>query len=271
MSDSSNNEETSEQAKTGHLGTSPLQKAIVSVLWSLIGLALVIYWYASPMMAVVVVWAVYMLAGYCRKRYQAHMLPSKFITRLRKSELYQIYVVRAVRRPGTHLLLWVVMVTPLFTVGTWVGSLNPVLTLEDMESRTGSVIKVALRQRIGTRKSCGDRVYLKTDDGTIIKYNGLLNGEALRILRGTTTKDVTIWSQRKISMPPCTEMDWITQVQVGTQIVDRYNMSWREAGRERSLRWTVIWPTIGAFAFWGIWLADRRAKTKIQDNVDCGT
>jgi hypothetical protein len=144
----------------------------VTILWALICLALVVYWYASPMMALFVVWAVCMLAGYCRKRYQAHMLPSSFTARLHRSELYQIYVVRAVRRPGTHLLLWVALIASVFTVSNWVGSLNPVLKLEEMESRTGSVVKVVKRQHVGTRKGCGDHVYLETGDGTIIQYNG---------------------------------------------------------------------------------------------------
>jgi hypothetical protein len=234
----------------------------VTILWALICLALVIYWYASPMMAIYVVAAICMLALYCRKRYQAHMLPPSFIARLRRSELYQIYVVRAVQRPGTHLLLWVAIIASVLTVAAGVSSLNPVLKLEEMESRTGSVIKVVERQRVGTRRSCGDRVYLKTGDGTIIQYNGLLDIDTLRILRVGTTKNVTIWSRRKIKIPPCAVTKWISQVQIGTQIVDRYDMNLRKEGRERLLRWTVIWPIIGALAFLGIWLADRRAKNK---------
>jgi hypothetical protein len=259
MSNSDNNEETSEQGKTERQGTSPLQKAIVTILWSLIGLALVSYWYVSSTMAVTVVAVVCMLAGYCRKRYQAHMLPSSFIARLSRRELYQIYVVRAVRRQGSHLLLWVALIASTFTVGNWVSSSNPVLKLEEMELRTGAVIKVALRQKVGTRK-CGDRVYLKTDDGTIMKYHGLLNDDALRILRGKTTKNVTIWSQRKIKLPPCAVRDWITQVQVDTKIVDPYNINMRRKVNKWQLRLNFIYPAIGALAFWGIWLADRRAK-----------
>ncbi|ALC14957.1 hypothetical protein DSOUD_0157 [Desulfuromonas soudanensis] len=260
MIDSDNNEETSEQDKVRRRETSLLQRGIVTLLWALICLALVIYWYASPIMALFVVCATYMLAGYCRKRYQAHMLPSSFTTRLRRNELYQIYVVRAVRRPGTHLLLWVALIASVFTVGNWVDSLNPVLKLEEMESRTGSVVKVVTRQHVGTRKGCGDRVYLETGDGTIIQYNGLLNNDALRILSGRVTTDVTIWSRRKIKLPPCAVTNWIAQVQIGTKVVNRYDIHMSEKGRKWLLRFNIIYPVIGFLAFFGIWLTDKKVN-----------
>ncbi len=234
----------------------------MAFLWALIGLALVVYWYASPILALLVVYGTYKLASYCRKRYQAYMLPPTVMARLRGDELYQIYVVRAVRRPGSHLLLWVAAISFVFTLGNLIDSLNPVLDLTEMDVKTGTVIKVVKRQHVGTRKGCGDTVYLKTVDGTLIRYNALLNNDALDILHGRTTKDVTLWSQTEIKLPPCEVMNWIRQVQVDNQIVHRYNMNRNKNVRKWLLRLNIIYPAIGVLALFGIWLADKKVNNK---------
>jgi hypothetical protein len=235
---------------------------VIAFLWALIGLGIGVFWYASPMLALLVIFGTCKLAGYCRKKIQVNMVPPTLIVRVRGNELYQMYVVRAVRRQGSHLLLWIAAISFVFTVGNWVDSLNPVLDLEEMDVKTGVVEKVYMRQRVGTRKGCGDIIYLRVEDGTLIRYNGLLNDDALRILYGRTTKEVTLWSQKEIQLPPCAKKNWINQIEVGNQIVDRYNKHWHERTKKWLLRLNVIYPVIGFLALFGIWRADRRSKYK---------
>jgi hypothetical protein len=259
MMNSTNNEEVSEQGKVRRRETTLLQWGIVAFLWALIGLAFGVFWYASPMLAVLVVYGTYKLASYCQKRHQAYMLPPSFTARLRGSELYQIYVVRAVRRQGSHLLLWVATISFVFTLGNWIDSLNPVLDLTEMNVKTGTVIKVVKRQKVGTRKGCGDTVYLNAGDGSIIQYNGLLDSDALKILGGRATNDVTLWSQKVIKLPPCSVMNWIRQVQIKNQIVDSYNINRRKNFHRWILRLNFIYPAIGFLALFGIWVADKKS------------
>jgi hypothetical protein len=175
-------------------------------------------------------------------------------------------VVRAVRRQGSHLLLWVATISFVFTLGNGIDSLNPVLDLTEMNVKTGTVIKVVKRQKVGTRKGCGDTVYLKEDDGSIIQYNGILYNDALKILGGRATNDVTLWSQKKIKLPPCSVMNWITQVKIKNQIINPYNINRKRNGRMWHLRFNIIYPAIGVLALFGILVADRKVNNNRHNN-----
>lgn len=101
---------------------------------------------------------------------------------------------------------------------------------------------------------------MKTGDGTLHRYNGSLNNDALRILRDSITNDVTLWSKKEIKLPPpCAFRNWITQIQIGNKIVQHYHIDNYKSVRKWVLRSRFIFFFTGVLAILGIWFADKKA------------
>lgn len=131
---------------------------------------------------------------------------------VRDTHLYQVFVVRAMRR-RTSVAWYLISAWFAIMALTWgIEAMNPVLDLDQMDTASGVVEKVG-----DVKRGCCDKLYLRTNDGELKKYDWTIYTEEEE---GLTGKKVTVWSQRNISV--FGPSDYIYQIKLDDNFVKDY-------------------------------------------------
>lgn len=254
------NEDTCDLKETKQKKANPLRWGVWVFLWGLIGLAVLVYWYLSLIIAGWMIYGTYRLSKYCRNRYRTPpMLPPRFTARVRQAKWFQVFFVWAAQHPTYHLLiLFAALFFALALDSVEDLIFKPVLNLEEMDVRTGVVEKVYQRKLRGKARVCGDRVYLRTQDGGAHRYHGILNEDTIAILSDAGMQQVTIWSQRAINSPPCRVVDWINQIKAGDRIIEPYIKKYRVRFKKLTPKLIMFFSALGFLCLWWIWSGYRK-------------
>ena len=202
---------------------------LLAGLWLLIAVSLGFMGFGFFGIGMVSFYGIVKLSGYCRKRYQVSLLPQEFTTKISQSEIVQVFFVRARTRVSSVILYFVTLVSLVMLFGAFRSLLIPVLDLEQMDKCTGIVEKVIQRPRTGARRSCGDRLYIRSLDGGMIdNYYGRFDSELLTKLKRKKGSIVTVWSQIEYRHPPCSKKNQVWQIEQGGNVIKTYNKRRRE-------------------------------------------
>lgn len=172
---------------------------------------------------------------------------------VRDTHLYQVFVVRAMRR-RTSVAWYLISAWFAIMALTWgIEAMNPVLDLDQMDMASGVVEKVG-----DVKRGCCDKLYLRTNDGELKKYDWTIYTEEQENLAGSNVK---VWSQRQISIFGM--RDVIYQVQSGNQyVVDYKNIKPnRKKGKDQYDPWVVgILGSIAVFPLLRVWWVNRKSE-----------
>lgn len=176
---------------------------------------------------------------------------------VRGTHLYQVFVVRAMRR-RTSVAWYLISGWFAIMALTWgIEAMNPVLDLDQMGVASGVVEKVG-----DVKRGCCDKLYLRTNDGELKKYDWTIYTEEVESLIG---KKVTVWSQRNISV--FGPSDYIYQIKLDNHFVKDYReiKVHRENARDGDPWIFGMLSTLALFPLLRIWWVNR--KYMFEDRV----
>ncbi|WP_155997966.1 hypothetical protein [Thioalkalivibrio sp. ALMg13-2] len=117
---------------------------------------------------------------------------SRFLRWVKKTSPYQIFVARALQRKTTEVWYGISALPVAMATAWWIGSLNPVLDIKDMDAREGVVTEV----NSGGHRTSGS-IVLKLNQEGLVRYRA---PTAHKYSQTITGKRVVVWSQSEISV-----------------------------------------------------------------------